>query len=216
MITDRAIEVLAQGGWPMVPLAACSVVAATIIIERAVALRRGAVVDRRITGLVDDYAGESSATGAIATCRAVDKPLSRLIEQVLLTRHAKHAQLIQTMHAAGRRQVEQLERGLTVLEIIAGVSPLLGLLGTVLGMVRVFNTVTSEGIGNPQVLSSGISQALMTTVAGLCIAIPSLACFSWFSKRVEAFAAEMQDIATRLIGKIAEASQTANQPSENA
>ncbi|MDP7639362.1 MAG: MotA/TolQ/ExbB proton channel family protein, partial [Candidatus Hydrogenedentes bacterium] len=95
-----------------------------------------------------------------------------------------------------------LERGLTLLEIVAGISPLIGLLGTVLGMVTVFDAITAEGIGNPQVLSNGISKALVTTVAGLCIAIPSLAFHSYFSRRVESLAMEMQDVAMGFITKV--------------
>ena len=106
------------------------------------------------------------------------------------------------MHATGRSQVGTLERGLTLLEIIANVSPLLRLLGTVLGMVAVFDAITTEGLGNPQVLSEGISKALVTTVAGLCVAIPALACHSWFSRRVDDLATEMQDRATGLVAKL--------------
>ena len=106
------------------------------------------------------------------------------------------------MHAAGRTQVGTLERGLTVLEIITGISPLLGLLGTVLGMVTVFNAITAAGLGNPQVLSGGISKALVTTVAGLTVAIPALACHTWFSRRVDDLAVEMQDRATGFIAKL--------------
>jgi len=106
------------------------------------------------------------------------------------------------MRTAGRTQVDRLERGLTVLEIVAAVSPLIGLLGTVLGMVAVFNAITAEGLGNPQILSAGISQALVTTVAGLTVAIPALAFHSLLTKRVDMYAVEMQDRATTFIFKM--------------
>jgi biopolymer transport protein ExbB len=111
---------------------------------------------------------------------------------------------MQTMEAVGRTQVGVLERGLTLLEIIAGTSPLLGLLGTVLGMVTVFNAITLQGIGNPQVLSKGISQALITTVAGLCVAIPALASHSWLARRVDDLADEMHHRAAGFLGKVHE------------
>ncbi len=110
-----------------------------------------------------------------------------------------HAQAIETMRAVGRTQVGQLERGLSVLEIVAGISPLVGLLGTVLGMVTVFNAVTAQGLGNPRVLSDGISEALITTVGGLCVAIPAFAAHTLLARRVEAYAIEMQDRATSFL-----------------
>jgi biopolymer transport protein ExbB len=95
-----------------------------------------------------------------------------------------------------------LERGLTMLEIIANVSPLIGLLGTVLGMVTVFDAVTAQGLGNPQILAAGISQALITTIAGLCVAIPALAFHGIYSKRVDELSIEMQERATAFLAKL--------------
>ena len=121
----------------------------------------------------------------------------------LATRDTKTiAEILATMYATGRTQIGILERGLTLLEIIASISPLIGLLGTVLGMVTVFNAISAGGIGNPQVLSDGISKALITTVAGLSVAIPALGFHSWLSRRVDEFATEMQDRATGFIAKL--------------
>ena len=89
-----------------------------------------------------------------------------------------------------------------MLEIVASVSPLLGLLGTVLGMVSIFDAISASGAGNPQVLSEGISKALVTTIAGLCVAIPALAAHGWLSRRVDDYAAELQERATGFIIQI--------------
>ncbi len=186
----------------MVPLAVCSLAALTIIIERSFALRRFVVIDPHITRLMDQYEGEGHADAAILACRRSNGPFARIIEEVLRARRLDHSQVLETMHSTGRSQLGTLERGLTILEIVAGISPLIGLLGTVLGMVTVFDAITIEGIGNPQVLSDGISKALITTVAGLVVAIPALAMHSWFSRRVEDLAAEMQDRATGFIFKL--------------
>lgn len=190
---------LQQGGWVMFPIALCSLAAVTIIVERALALRRASVIDDRVLRAIEDYQGEAAAETVLVTCRRSRSPFARIIGEVLRSRRLDHAQAIETMHAAGRTQVTRLERGLTLLEIIAGISPLLGLLGTVLGMVSVFNAITAEGLGNPQVLSGGISQALVTTVAGLIVAIPALAFHSLLSKRVDELASEMQNHATAFI-----------------
>lgn len=191
-----------QGGWIMFPLAICSLAGLTIIIERFIALRRSAVIDPRILRLVSEYSERTAADKALLLCKRAKGPFARLIEEVIRARHLDQTQALELMHAVGRSQVGTLERGLTVLEIIAGASPLLGLLGTVLGMRTVFNAITSQGLGNPQVLSDGISKALVTTVAGLCVAIPALACHSWFSRRVDDLAVEMQDRATGFVAKL--------------
>ncbi|MCP4643813.1 MAG: MotA/TolQ/ExbB proton channel family protein [bacterium] len=193
---------LKQGGWIMVPLGACSIIGLTIIIERFAALRRRAVIDERVVRLLAEYSDRTSAEKAIALCRRAKGPFARLVEELIRARDLDHVQSLELMHATGRTQVGTLERGLILLEIIAGASPLLGLLGTVLGMRNVFDAITAQGLGNPQVLSGGISKALVTTVAGLCVAIPTLACHAWFCRRVDDLAVEMQDRGTGFIAKL--------------
>lgn len=198
----ETLQMLKQGGWPMIPLALCSLAAVAIIIERSIALRKESVFDNRILKLVEDYNGEEHADPAIVICQRIKSPFARVIEEVIKARHLGHAEILATMYATGRTQIGILERGLTLLEIIASISPLIGLLGTVLGMVTVFNAISAQGIGNPQVLSDGISKALITTVAGLSVAIPALGFHSWLSRRVDEFATEMQDRATGFIAKL--------------
>jgi len=193
---------LAQGGWPMIPIAVCSIVGLTITIERCVALRRSSVIDPRMLQLIEEYSERTAPDSAVMACRRTKGPFARIVEECVKARHLDHMEVIETMHATGRTQVGGMERGLTVLEIVAAVSPLLGLLGTVLGMITVFDAITVAGIGNPQVLSDGISKALITTVAGLCVAIPALAFHSWLSRRVDDFATEMQERATGFIVKL--------------
>jgi biopolymer transport protein ExbB len=193
---DQVLKLLIDGGWVMVPIIACSVIAATIVIERIIALRRKSVLDASVLQAMEDYTGEKSAEKIMLACRRARTPFARVVEEIVRTRNQQHAQAMQTM--------EVLERGLTLLEIIAGTSPLLGLLGTVLGMVTVFNAITLQGIGNPQVLSKGISQALITTVAGLCVAIPALASHSWLARRVDDLADEMHHRAAGFLGKVHE------------
>lgn len=196
------IETLLKGGWPMAALAICSIAAVTLIIERAIALRRKRVIDSRVLAVIDNYHGETSAENAMLACRRAPGAFAHVVREIIETRRLDHAQAIETMHAVGRTQVARLERGLTVMEIIANVAPLIGLLGTVLGMLTVFSAIHQEGLDNPQVLSDGIAQALVTTVAGLCVAIPALAAHGIYSKRVDELAVEMQDRATSFIVKL--------------
>ena len=192
-------ELIAVGGWPMIVLGVCSVAGLTIAIERAAALRRGAVLDAGVVSATENYGGAAQAEQTLAACQRGKGAFARIIEELVRKRSLDHAQAIETMRAVGRTQVGRLERGLAVLEIVAGISPLIGLLGTVLGMVTVFNAITAEGLGNPQVLSDGISKALITTVGGLSVAIPALAAHAMLSRRVEELAIEMQDRATAFL-----------------
>lgn len=198
---EDTLTLLLQGGWLMIPIGLCSLLAAAIIIERFAALRRRAIIDPAVVRAVEAYDGRGEPAEPLEMCRKSRSPYARIIEETIKARHLDRPQIIETMHAIGRTKVGGLQRGLTVLEIIAGISPLMGLLGTVLGMVSVFNAIAAEGIGDPQVLSSGISQALVTTVAGLSVAIPALAAHSWFNRQVEEFATEMQERATALIAR---------------
>jgi biopolymer transport protein ExbB len=204
---SETLDLLRQGGWPMIPLAICSLAGLAIILERLVSLRRAVVIDPEVEHLVEQYNGNSSAEEAVNKCRRARGPFARIIEEVLKARGHDRAYVIEAMHSIGRAQLGYLERGLTVLEIIAGIAPLIGLLGTVLGMVTVFNAITAQGLGRPEVLSEGISKALITTVAGLCVAIPALAFHSWFSRRVDDLATEMQNRATGFVAKLWEAEE---------
>lgn len=188
----------------MIPLGVCSIAALTIVFERMAALRRARVLNPRLVERVEHFRGQEPVETVLQACVIEGGPLARIIEEVARVRDQDAAHQIETLNATGRREVEKLERGLVVLEIIANISPLIGLLGTVLGMVTVFDAITTQGLGNPQVLSEGISKALVTTVAGLCIAIPALAFHSYLSKLASTYAVDMHDIATAFAATLRE------------
>jgi biopolymer transport protein ExbB len=195
----ETFALLKHGGWPMVPLGLCSVIALAIIIERAIALRHARVLEGRVLEGIAGYRGAEDASAVLVLCQRTGGPLARVIGDVLRNRKLPYAQALDKMHAIGRIQVARLERGLTVLEIIASVSPLMGLLGTVLGMLTVFETITQQGLGDPMLLAGGIREALVTTIAGLCVGIPALGFHSYYTKRVDQLAGEIQDHATNFI-----------------
>lgn len=190
----------------MVPLAACSFIAMMIVIERMLALRRSRVISAPILALLENYRSDAEAERAVALCQRNGGAFARIIEEVLQHRDLAHAERLENMRAVGRTQVGRLERGLTVLEIIAAISPLLGLMGTVLGMVTIFDAITASGLGNPRVLAEGIGKALITTIAGLAVAIPALAFHGILSRRVEELAVEMQERATLFLARVQSAS----------
>lgn len=186
----------------MIPLAICSVSGLAVAFERIIALRRRRAIPQNVLDLIELYQGEESVDSAVKMCRSHTSPFGRIIEVLIGSRQLEHHQMIEMLHSTGRKEVEKLERGLLLLEIVAGISPLIGLLGTVLGMVTVFDAITAYGLGDAQVLSDGISKALITTVAGLSVAIPALAFHSYFSKQVESIAIEMQEHAVRFMTKL--------------
>ena len=198
------IDLFRQGGWPMWPLGICSVAMLAVVFERAIALRHDRVIAPEIVRVLHEFGHDNGTTISHmhAICRHSTGAFARIADELIQMRHLTHAQLLETMHAVGRTHVGRLERGLTLLEIIAGISPLIGLLGTVLGMVSVFDAISSEGLGNPEVLADGISKALVTTIAGLCVAIPALTFHGIYSKRVDDLAIEMQDRATAFLAKL--------------
>ena len=192
-----------KGGGAMIPLGICSVLGVAIILERMVSLRRQCAIPKPVVDALATVSDTQSLEHATKACSSNGSPLARIINILFRSRNLEHDQLIELLHSNGRKEVEKLERGLLMLEIIAGIAPLIGLLGTVLGMVSVFDAITAHGLGDAQVLSEGISKALITTVAGLSIGIPALAFHSYFSKQVESIAIEIQehsvDFMTRLI-----------------
>ncbi len=207
---EQGIDFAQKGGWTMVPLGLCAVAGLAVALERAFALRRRRVIPQSLVDMLDMFQGESSVDPMLQACRHSRNSLARLIEGLLFARRQSPAHITDTLHAMGRREVERLERGLLVLEIVAGVGPLLGLLGTVLGMVSVFDAITAEGLGNAQVLSSGISEALITTVTGLIVGIPALALYSYFSKRAESLAIELHELGTSFVARLVETLQRKN------
>ena len=201
---EEVIAYLRQGGWPMIPLAFCSLAALAVAIERSFALRRARALHPRIVDAVAVYGGGDSVESLLRLCLQIPCSVARVLEDLIGARGLGRLQAIETMHASGRREIGLLERGLVVLEIVAGISPLIGLLGTVLGMVTVFEAITASGIGDAQVLAEGIGKALITTITGLCIAIPSFAFHSILSRRVEQLGIEMEDLATGFITRMYE------------
>ena len=199
---DTALRLFQAGGVTMIPLFICSVLTLAIIIEKTYALRTRKVIAPRIVELIEDMREGEDSAGSIAACRRVHTPFARVIETGLENSGLPRAENVEMIQAVARHQVGSLERGLLMLEIITGISPLLGLLGTVLGIFHVFNVIVKSGVGEASMLSGGISEALTTTIVGLFIAIPSLVGHSYFSKRVDELMLEIERHANILIHKL--------------
>jgi biopolymer transport protein ExbB len=196
------IELFERGGIMMYPLAIASFIALIIIIERALVLRKNKIIIPDIINVIEQFSSLKDVELARNICAKFNGPLPNLIRVGLDNSDFDRAEIKELIEDQGRQEVRDLERGLTVLETIAVSSPLLGLLGTVLGMIQVFTVIQEQGIGQASALSGGISEALVTTVTGLFIGIPVLIFYNIFTKRAENFVLDIEKYSNFLIQKL--------------
>jgi biopolymer transport protein ExbB len=202
------IEIFEKGGIMMYPLLLASVIALAIIIERFFSLRKRKVIIPEIISVVEQFSSFKDMELAKNICAKYRGPLSNLIQIGLDNTDLERAEIKELIEDQGRQEVRHLEKGMTILETIAVIAPLMGLLGTVLGMIKVFGVIKEQGIGQAAALSGGISEALITTVTGLFVGIPVLIFFNYFSRRAENFVLDIEKYSIILIQKIHKLSQT--------
>ena len=186
------LEVFQQGGVLMYPLLLCSVFALAIIIERFVNLRRSRLIRPDRAEAVSTLVEGGIFQKAEEVCRKNPSPLTNILGTILEHRALPREELKEIVVEEGGHELRSLERYLGVLATIGRVSPLLGLLGTVLGMIDVFSVISRVGVGHAEMLSGGISKALITTATGLSIAIPSIVMHRYFRGRAEAILSEIE------------------------
>lgn len=206
-------ELIAAGGWLMLPILACSVVATAIVLERIWMLRRARIMPPHLLTRIWKWHRERKLTDLHIAELRESSPLGRILAAALVNRHHSREVMKEVITDTGRHVVADLERFLNTLGTIAAISPLLGLLGTVLGMIDIFSVIMQAGNGNVGLLAGGISVALITTAAGLCVAIPALMFHRYFNGRVDQLAIDMEDLALRLVDVIkGEREETDDQP----
>lgn len=196
------LELFRQGGVMMYPLAVCSVLALAIILERAMNLRRTTIIRPEIIHVIENIKGPEDLGLAYSISEKNPGPFSQLVLTALEMKDLPKEEIKEAIADSGRQQIRKLERGLHVLETIAGISPLLGILGTVLGMIQIFRDITMFGIGQASALASGIQVALITTATGLCIGIPALVAYNYYTNRVEGYVLELEYWAGVLMNKL--------------
>lgn len=193
------IEIIRAGGWLMLPIILCSVLAVAITIERLWTLQRRRVLPKDLVTRVWEWARDRQLDRKHLDILAANSPMGQVLAAGLANRGQEREVLKEKVQDTGRHVVHELERYLNTLGTIAAISPLLGLLGTVIGMVKVFTAITTAGVGNPGVLAGGISEALITTAAGLSVAIPTLIAYRYLRGRVDALVVEMEKEAMKLV-----------------
>ncbi len=190
---------LEQGGVILYVIIALSVATVGYAIYCALMLRRRVMLPATLVELAESLRPRGDIDAAVATCRQVGGAFAEVLLTVIVTRQIRREEAEALVESAGRRAAHDISRGVLALEIIAAIAPLLGLLGTVLGMYEVFRKIAAVGVREAGALSGGISEALVTTIAGLIVAIPAYVAFTWFSRRVDDMALEMERYAVRLM-----------------
>ena len=192
-------ELVREGGWVMLPIILCSVAAMAIIVERVWSLRRQRICPRRLVEQIWQWAKSGHLDVARVSALRAGSPLGQVLAAGLMNLQHSREVMKESIEEAGRHVVLELEKYLNTLGTIAAVTPLLGLYGTVLGMIKIFSAISSSGVGNPAVLAGGISEALFTTVAGLTVAIPSLIAHRYFQRKVDELVSTMEQEALKMV-----------------
>jgi biopolymer transport protein ExbB len=201
------LEFLDRAGPLIYPLGLCSLLASTIAIERILALRRGKVLPKEIIEIVEAVRPHHDLSIAINVCRRNPGVFADII-CVGLERADEPWEIVRdALQDAGKQKTAYLERHLVWLQTIAQAAPLLGLLGTVLGMIKMFGSISVAGLGDPQALSEGISEAMLTTAVGLGIGIPTLVAYNLLASKAEDLVAEIESYATQLLAKFRQGAQ---------
>ena len=195
-------EFLQDAGPLIYPRGICSLVSATIIIERIFSLRRNRVLPPKVVGVVEAVRPGQDVGLAVEVCRKNPGVFSDVMRVGLESAFESWEVMRDALLDAGRQKTTILERHLVWLQTIAQAAPLLGLLGTVLGMIKVFAAISLSGIGDPQALSEGISEALLTTAVGLGIGIPTLIAYNLLLARSEALVTEIESYASHLVTRL--------------
>jgi len=196
------LDVFQRGGIIMFIIAACSVVALAVLLERLWSLQRSKVVPESFVKKVRELVSSGKANEALVLCQNHPSSVAAVFAAGLRRFKDSRASIKEALEEVGRHEAASLERFLGVIGTVAAIAPLLGLLGTVTGMIRVFQSITVRGVGNPADLASGIWEALITTAYGLVVAIPSLVAYRYLASRADRLVLEMEEDTLELVDVI--------------
>ena len=183
----------------MLPIIACSVIALAIIVERLWSLQVRRVLPKHLVAQVWRWEKINQLNDERLAELQASSPLGSILAAGIANRHEARVVMKESIEDTGRHIVHELERYLNTLGTVAAITPLLGLLGTVIGMIKVFATITTQGVGNPGALAGGISEALITTAAGMSVAIPTLMFYRYFRGRVRMLVLKMEQEAMIMV-----------------
>ncbi|MCB0714319.1 MAG: MotA/TolQ/ExbB proton channel family protein [Ignavibacteriae bacterium] len=199
------ISFFTQGGWIMYPILLCSLIAVYIIIERVMALRRAQEMPEGFSRQLRDFIRVGDIKSALLYASRYDIPIARVINSGLVKVHRGYRRVQQAMEDQGRAEMNLLERYMGILATVAGVAPLLGFLGTVIGIAIAFQEIAAQGGQvSADVLADGISQALYTTVFGLIVGIPAFAGYNYLNGMIRGVVSKLENQAREIFDVIEE------------
>ncbi len=192
---DNLFDMVLAGGGLMVPIGLCSVIALAYIVERMIRLKAGKLGTEAFGDLLRDTVRDQGPAAGLALCEQTHTSTARVLAAGLKRADAPWVEREKAVEDAGAREFDRLSANLKPLVVVGMIAPLLGLLGTVWGMIDAFaNISTGDGLGSPESLAAGISTALVTTAAGLAVAIPTNAAYYWFRGRIDRFVRRTEDL----------------------
>jgi biopolymer transport protein ExbB len=202
---NSLLDVLVLGGWVMVPLVLLSILTIYLFIERLITIRQASSNPDAITDRVREYVRNGDVNGAITYCERKDVPITRILKQGLERLGRPISEIQDAVQAAGKHETFALEKRTNLLASVAGIAPMLGFFGTVLGMIRAFQEIQNlQGNVNPSVLAGGIWEALVTTAAGLLVGILALFAYNFLIGRIRRLTNDMERSATDFIDLLQE------------
>lgn len=199
------LEILMQGGWVMIPILLLSLIAIYLLIERLITIRNAQSDPEVVTDRIRQYVRSGDVDGAISYCVQKDVPITRILKQGLERLGRPISEIQDAVQAAGKYETFELEKRTNMLASIAGVAPMLGFFGTVLGMIRAFQEIQNlQGNVDPSVLAGGIWEALVTTAGGLLVGILALLAYNFLLTRIRRLTNDMERSATDFIDLLQE------------
>lgn len=202
---SSVLDVLVLGGWVMIPLLLLSILTFYLLIERLITIRKASSNPETITNRVREYVRNGDVNGAIAYCQQKNVPITRILQQGLERLGRPISEIQDAVQAAGKHETYDLEKRTNLLASIAGIAPMLGFFGTVLGMIKAFQEIQNlQGNVNPSVLAGGIWEALVTTAAGLLVGILALFSYNFLIGRIRRLTNDMERSATDFIDLLQE------------
>ena len=193
------IELIRAGGWLMIPIILCSVLAIAIIIERFWTLSSARITPKYVLAKVWTWIKNNQLDSGKLRELRMSSPLGQILATGLVNSKYGRAAMIESIEQTAAQVVHEMERYLNTLGTIAAITPLLGLLGTVVGMIRVFSEIMLQGTGNANALAGGISEALISTAAGLSVAIPTYMFHRYFTRKVDSLVLSLEQESIKLV-----------------
>ena len=198
----RILSFIEKGGVMMYPILFCSILVVGISLERSYNLRRKNIIDADFLEQIRSHWNWKDIKLGLQLCASHDTSLARILKVGLLRFGGKLDEIERAIEGAGQHEASLLNSNLRVLGAVANITPMMGLLGTVFGMIKAFNVISQSGTGNPGLVASVISEALITTAAGMIVGIPALALYHYFRAKIDRYIFEMEEISFQLVEEL--------------